>query len=84
VDVIARAGDIAEEVGLALGARRVELGRLVAQPHEDLRDGVLDPGFLAAETIALDVTEAGLFQIAKLADELFQAEGALQCPQKIV
>ena len=42
------------------------------------------PGFLAAETVALDVAEAGLLQIAKLIDELFQAEGALERAEEIV
>src|SRR5208282_6031286 len=69
VYVVARTGDIAEEVRLALGAGRVEGRRLLAQPSEHLAERFLDAGLDLAEALALDMAEAGLFEVPKLLDE---------------
>src|SRR5208282_2990921 len=83
-DVVARAGDIAEEVRLALGAGGIERRRLFAQPGEHLAERLLDPGLDLAEAFALDVAAAGLFEVAQLLDELLIAEGPLQRPEEAV
>ena len=80
--VVARAGDVAEEVGLALGAGGVKLGRFLAQPAEHLDQRILHAGFEPGKALALDLAAAGLLQIVELFEELLKAEGPLQRAEK--
>ena len=71
---VAAAGDVAEEVGLALGAGREQPGRFHAQPPEDFLEGTAHALGGIAEVRAGQALAAGGFEIGELLDELFEAK----------
>ena len=84
MDMVARAGNVAEKVGLALGTGRVERRRFLAQQLEHLADGVFDSAFDLGKTLALDLDAAGLLEVVELFDELHEADGALDRAEELV
>ena len=81
---ITRARIVAEEVGFPLGPWREHRRRLVAQPAEDLAQRRPDAVAQLLEALALDLGEAGLFEIAELLDELLQPEGILEPREELL
>ena len=78
VGVVARAGDVAEEVRFAFGAGRIKLGRLGAQALEHFAERILHAGRDLGEAFALDLADAGLLQIVELLEKLLEAKGSLE------
>ncbi len=76
--MVARSGDIAEEVRFALGAGSIKFGRLLAQPPEHLAERILDAGLDLGEALALDLADAGPLEIVELFKKLLEAKGSLQ------
>ena len=76
--MVARARDVAEEVGFALGAGRIKLGRLLAQALEHLAERILHAGRDLGEALALDLADAGLLEIVELLEKLLEAKRPLQ------
>ena len=74
----ARAGDVAEEVRLALGARRVKLRRFLAHALEHGFQGLGHGWASCRKATCLELADAGFLKIGELLQELLQAESALQ------
>src|SRR5579871_1063534 len=64
--VIARAGDVAEEVRLALGARYIQRRRLGTQSSKQFGERFFDRSFGLGEALAGNMTETGLLEIGEL------------------
>ncbi len=77
VDMKAGARDVAEEVGLALGAGRIELRRFVLQTAEDLVQRLAQSLGDLFEALAVQLPDAGLFEVGQLLEELHEPEVAL-------
>ena len=71
--MVARAGDVAEEVRLARGAGRIERWRILAQMLEHLAERLLHATLHRGETLPFHLAVAGRFEVIELLDELLQA-----------
>src|SRR5271169_3162822 len=76
--MVARSCDIPEEIRFALGAGRIELGRLPAQPLEDFAERSLHAGPGLSKAFALNLADAGLLEIVELFEKLLETKGPLQ------
>ena len=79
---VTAAGDVAEEVGLPLRARGEHLGRLLAEPPEDLGQRGGDRFDVGAEAGSFGVALAYLLEVGELFDELLAPEFALELPEE--
>src|SRR5690348_705604 len=84
MDVVARAGNVAEKVRLALGGGRIERRCFFAQKLEYLAHGVLNLDFDLGKTLALYLPAAGLLEIVELFAELHEAEGTMERVEEFV
>ena len=84
MNVKAGAGDIAKEVRLAFGSRRIELRRFGFEPTEHIRQRLAH--FLGhfRESLGLQLADAGLLEIAQLLEELNEAKIPLQRAQELL
>ena len=80
----AGAGDIAEEVRLALGARRVKFRRFGLQAPEHFVQRLAHFFGHFGEPLGLQLPDAGLFQIVELFQELNETEVSLQRAQELL
>src|SRR5512136_2525843 len=81
--VEAGAGDVAEEVRLALRTRGEHCGGLGADTHEHFIERRADAGLESRKAAAAELAGAGLLEVRQLLEELLQPERTLQDRQEV-
>ena len=83
VAVIARAGDVAEEIRLALGTRGIEFRGLGPQAPEHFVQRLPQAALGRLQGATAELRAAGHLQVGELLEELLQPEGAFQAGEKL-